>query len=57
MHLTLGLHTYSLHTTEQGGRSVAHAVRVDTGDRFGIDVTGNSEPEALDDVRARRPNA
>ncbi len=48
MDLTLGPHTYSLHTTEQGGRNVAHAVRLDTGDRFGIDVTGGSEPEALD---------
>lgn len=48
MDLTLGPHTYALHTTEQGGRNVAHAVRVDTGDRFGIDVTGGSEPEALD---------
>jgi|GEM_PF-3279996 len=48
MDLTLGPHTYTLHATEQAGTATAHAVRVDTGDRFGIDVTGNSEPEALD---------
>lgn len=48
MDLTLGPHTYTLHTTEQAGTATAHAVRVDTGDRFGIDVSGNSEPEALD---------
>ncbi len=48
MDLTLGPHTYSRRTTEQAGTATAYAVRVDTGDRFGIDVTGNSEPEALD---------
>ena len=48
MDLTLGPHTYTLHATEHAGTATAHAVRVDTGDRFGIDVTGNSEPEALD---------
>ena len=48
MDLTLGPNTYSLRTTEQAGQTTAHAVRVDTGDRFGIDVTGGSEPEALD---------
>ncbi len=48
MDLILGPHTYSLRTTEQAGSVTAHAVRADNGDRFGIDVTGGSEPEALD---------
>ena len=52
MDLTLGPHTDTLRTTEQAGTATAHAVRVDTGDRFGIDVTGNSEPEALDTLIA-----
>jgi hypothetical protein len=36
---------------ERDGQWVAHAERVDTGDRFGVDLTGASESEALDNLR------
>lgn len=48
MDLTLGPHTYHLVTTDQSGKHIAHAVRVDTRDRFGIETSGDSSDEALD---------
>ena len=46
MHITLGDRRYRLLTTERDGRWTARAERDDTGDPFGIECTGDSEPEA-----------
>lgn len=41
---------YRIWATERGGRWIAHAVRLDTGDRYGADFTGDSEQAAVDAV-------
>jgi hypothetical protein len=42
---------YRLIAYERDGQWVAHAERVDSGDRFGVELTGASEAEALDNLR------
>ena len=44
--LTVGAVDYRLVVEERAGGWVAHAERVDTGDRFGVDATGVSEADA-----------
>lgn len=38
-------------TSERGGRWTAHAVRVESGERFGIDIAADSADEAADRLR------
>jgi hypothetical protein len=38
---------YRLIAVEREGQWIAHAERIDTGERFGIECSGASEPEAL----------
>ena len=45
-HITIGDRRYRLLTTERDGRWTARAARDDTGDPFGIECAGDSEPEA-----------
>jgi hypothetical protein len=45
--LTLGNVRYRLAAVERGGQWIAHAVRDDTGDPFGIECAGASEDEAI----------
>lgn len=45
-HITIGDRRYRLLTTERDGRWTARAERDDTGDPFGIECAGDSEPEA-----------
>lgn len=45
-----GDRAYRIWATERGGRWTAHAVRVETGDRYGGDFTGESEQSAVDAV-------
>jgi hypothetical protein len=45
-HITVGDRRYRLLTTERDGRWTARAERDDTGDPFGIECAGDSEPEA-----------
>lgn len=42
MELTIGSTDYRLHSDDRNGRIVTYAVRLDNGDRFGIDVNGTS---------------
>ena len=48
MDLTVGSTTYDLTATERDGSFVAHAVKGDSRERFGIETTGASAAEALD---------
>src|SRR5689334_16908826 len=45
-HITIADRRYRLLTTERDGRWTARAERDDTGDPFGIECAGDSEPEA-----------
>jgi hypothetical protein len=38
---------FTIHAVERGGRWVARAVRVDSGEPFGIECTGASEADAV----------
>lgn len=42
MELTIGSTDYRLISNDRNGRVVTHAVRLDNGDRFGIEVNGAS---------------
>lgn len=42
MELTIGTTEYRLISDDRNGRVVTHAVRLDNGDRFGIEVTGST---------------
>jgi hypothetical protein len=46
--LTLGNAEYRLVASERDGQWVAHAVRAETGDRFGVEYGGSTEAEAID---------
>ncbi len=46
MELTLGNTSYIVATTEQNGEFTAHAVRAESGERFGIETTASSAEEA-----------
>jgi hypothetical protein len=46
--ITLGPLQYRLAATERDGQWVAHAIRDDNGDPFGIECAGPTETEALD---------
>jgi hypothetical protein len=46
--IALGQMQYRLAANEREGQWVAHAIRDDNGDPFGIECTGPSETEALD---------
>jgi hypothetical protein len=46
VYLTIGQDSYRVLTDERDGRWTAHAVRGDSGDRFGIEVAADSEEEA-----------
>jgi hypothetical protein len=45
--VTIGGRDLRLAAVERDGRWTAHAERVDTGDRFGIECAGGSEAEAI----------
>lgn len=45
-----GDRAYRIWAAERGGQWMAHAVRVDTGDRYGGDFTGATEQAAVDAV-------
>jgi len=47
MVLTLGTVRYRLLAVERDGRWVAHAIRDDTGDPFGVECAGETEDEAV----------
>jgi hypothetical protein len=47
MELVLETTTYHLVTTERSGEHVAHALRSDTGNRFGVETTGATADEAV----------
>ena len=47
-HISLGDKTYRLVAAERDGQWLAHAVRGDTGDPFGIECAGASEDAACD---------
>jgi hypothetical protein len=51
MELTLGNASFTLVVVERNGRWASHAVRVDDGQRFGIEVSASSAQEALDRLR------
>ena len=53
MDLTVGSTTYDLTATERDGSFVAHAVKGDSRERFGIETTGASAAEALDKLTPR----
>lgn len=44
--LVIGGQAFDIRTSSRGGRSQAHAVRLDTGDRFGPDFVAAAEHEA-----------
>ena len=44
--ISIGAVRYRLAATERDGQWVAHAERMDSGDRFGVECTGASEDEA-----------
>jgi hypothetical protein len=44
--IAIGTMHYGIITSEREGRWLAHAVREDTGDAFGVECTGASEDEA-----------
>src|ERR1700704_2075091 len=46
--IAIGDVRYRLATVERDGQWIAHAERVDTGDRFGIECGGANESEASD---------
>ena len=46
MELSIGHTAYRLVATERNGQWTTHAVRTDSGERFGIEATAPSEPEA-----------
>jgi hypothetical protein len=46
-HVTVGDRQFILHAVERTGDWVAHAVREDSGDRFGIECAGVSEADAI----------
>jgi hypothetical protein len=46
--LTIGDRTYRVAATEREGAWAAHAERVDTGARFGIECVGATEADAID---------
>jgi hypothetical protein len=41
-------HRFILNAVEREGQWIAHAVREDSGDRFGIECAAASEPDAID---------
>ncbi len=45
--LSIGDRQLTLSAVERGGQWIAHAVRDDNGDRFGIECAGPSESEAI----------
>jgi hypothetical protein len=47
-HVSIGDATYRVIADQRDGRWVAHAERVDTGDRFGIECAGGSEAASVD---------
>lgn len=48
--ISIGGSHYRLSATEREGRWVAHAERLDTGDRFGAECAGATEVEAIERV-------
>lgn len=50
--LTVGDRTYRLVAVGHGSEWIAHAERVDTGDRFGIECSGQTEAAAVDRLAA-----
>ena len=46
MELTIGRVTYRLVTTERNGQWTAHALRAESGERFGIDAAAETEHDA-----------
>jgi hypothetical protein len=51
MDLTLGTTTYRLVATERSDQHVAHALRSDSDERFGIETTGGTAEEAIARLR------
>jgi hypothetical protein len=47
-HISIGDRQFDLTAVELEGQWIAHAVRSDTGDRFGIDCAGASATDALE---------
>lgn len=45
-----GDRAFRIWASERAGRWTAHAVRTDTGDRYGVDFSGDSEEAAVDAV-------
>jgi hypothetical protein len=45
--IAIGDRRFNLIAIERDGQWIAQAVREDTGDRFGIECTGASEPDAI----------
>jgi hypothetical protein len=45
--VSIGDRRLTLTAIERNGQWIAHAVREDNGDRFGIECTGASEPDAI----------
>jgi hypothetical protein len=45
--VAIGDRRFTLHAVERGGDWIAHAVREDSGDRFGIECAGASEGDAI----------
>jgi hypothetical protein len=45
--LSIGNQHFTVTATERDGQWIAHAVREDNGDRFGIECAGASEPDAI----------
>jgi hypothetical protein len=46
LEITIGQQTFRIVTTEEAERWTAHAIRVDTGDRFGVDASADSPERA-----------
>jgi hypothetical protein len=51
-HLSVGSQQYRIDVNELDGRWVAHAMREDTGERFGADGVGATETEAVDRLKS-----
>ena len=47
MELTVGNTAYRLVTTEQSGQWTAHALRAETGERFGVETTAETAFDAI----------
>jgi hypothetical protein len=45
--VSIGDRRFNLTAIERGGQWIAHAVREDNGDRFGIECSGESEADAI----------